>query len=213
VYARDLDGGSAPEAVQLLRDILAKQPDRSVVFVQVGFSTNLARLADAAPDLVRRKARLLSIMAGAFPTGKPEFNVRMDIPAARKLYAAWPTPVVFSGFEIGLSIQYPAASIERDYAYTDRHPIADAYRAYRKFPYDRPTWDLTSVLYAVRPGSGYFTLSNSGTVTVADDGRTVFTAGAGRHRYLIVDDRQRAKVLTSMIELASAPPRAAAGRN
>jgi inosine-uridine nucleoside N-ribohydrolase len=205
-YPRDLDGASAPEAVDLLRQVLEKQPDRSVVFVQVGFSTNLARLLETAPELVRRKARLLSIMAGAFPSGKPEFNVRVDIPAARTLYERWPTDVVFSGFEIGSSIKYPAASIERDFAYADHHPIADAYRAYQKMPYDRPTWDLTSVLYGVRPDAGYFSLSPSGTVTVAGDGRTVFTPGGGRHRYLTVDDQQRAKALAAMIELASRAP-------
>ena len=97
--------------------------------------------------------------------------------------------MAFSGFEIGLSIVYPARSIERDYACSDRHPIADAYRAYQKFPYDRPTWDLTSVLYAARPDGGYFSLSGMGTVQMADDGRTEFLPGAGRHRYLVADRR------------------------
>src|SRR5262249_9172720 len=36
----------APDAVDLLRSILAKQPDQSVVIIVVGFSTNLARLLD-----------------------------------------------------------------------------------------------------------------------------------------------------------------------
>ena len=30
-----------------------------------------------------RKVRLLSVMAGAFPIGKPEFNVKIDIGSAR----------------------------------------------------------------------------------------------------------------------------------
>jgi len=34
----------------LLREVLAGQPDRSVVIVQVGFSTNMARLLDSEPD-------------------------------------------------------------------------------------------------------------------------------------------------------------------
>src|SRR5262245_22923669 len=57
---------SAPGATAVLRKTLAAQPDRSVVVVQVGFSTNLARLLDSAADensplagaeLVRRKVR------------------------------------------------------------------------------------------------------------------------------------------------------------
>src|ERR1700690_2365069 len=81
---RILDGAEAPEAVSLLRRTLAKQADGSVVIVQVGFSTNLARLLDTKPDavspqdgseLVRRKVRLLAVMAGNFSDGKPEFNL------------------------------------------------------------------------------------------------------------------------------------------
>jgi hypothetical protein len=50
---------------------------------------------------------------------------------------------VASGFEIGLAIEYPATSIERDYAYVAHHPLAEAYALYNTMPYDRPTWDLT----------------------------------------------------------------------
>ena len=74
-YPHDLvDAATAPEAVQLLRRTLAGRPDRSVVIVQVGFSTNLARLLDSPADdvsplsgrdLVKAKVRLLSLMAGA----------------------------------------------------------------------------------------------------------------------------------------------------
>src|SRR5690349_16440183 len=44
VYPRRLASGSeAPEAVALLRRVLAAEKDGTVVIVQVGFSTNLAR--------------------------------------------------------------------------------------------------------------------------------------------------------------------------
>jgi inosine-uridine nucleoside N-ribohydrolase len=175
--------------------------------VQVGFSTNLARLLDAGRELVSRKVRLLSIMAGAFPTGKPEYNVHTDLPASTKVFNEWPTPVVASGFEIGLSIQYPAVSIENDFDYVEHHPIADAYRQYQKMPYDRPTWDLTAALYAVRPERGYFSLSPPGVISVDAKGVTHFTAKAGgKHRYLVVDDLQRARTLEALVQLASQPP-------
>src|SRR5215467_13780765 len=77
VYPRRLlSGADAPEAVGLLRGILAAEKDHAVTIVQVGFSTNLARLLDSAQDreLAARKVRLLAVMAGAFPEGKPEFN-------------------------------------------------------------------------------------------------------------------------------------------
>lgn len=218
VYARRIqDGKQAPEAVGLLRRVLAAQPDASVVVVQVGFSTNLARLLDTPPDavsplsgrdLVARKTTLLSIMAGAFPSGKREYNVHIDIPSARKLFADWPRPIVFSGYEVGNSMLFPATSIEKEFAYVPNHPVVDAYRAYKKMPYDRPTWDPTSALYAVRPDRGYFSLSQPGRVTVDDQGVTIFTPAAeGNHRYLTVNEVQKARTLEAMIVLASEPPR------
>jgi inosine-uridine nucleoside N-ribohydrolase len=206
VYPRRiLSGVDAMEAVHLLRAILAAEQDGSVVIVQVGFSTNLARLLEADRALVSRKVKLLSMMAGQFPTGKPEYNVRIDVPAFQKLIDEWPSPVVISGFEIGLNILYPAASIEKDFSYVEHHPIADAYRSYKDMPYDRPTWDLTAVLYAVRPG--LFSLSTNGRVRVTPEGVTTFEKkGSGKHRHLVASEGQRQKALAAMIELASQRP-------
>lgn len=210
-----------PDAVDLLRRTLAAQPDGSVVIAQVGLSTNLAALlrskADkecdlSGVDLVKRKVRLLSIMAGAFTPidGKPgyvEYNVKQDLPAALRLGADWPTPIVWSGFEIGLAVQYPARSIERDFGYVKHHPVAAGYRLYMKFPYDRPTWDLTAVLHAVHPDRGYFDLSPAGRVTVEKNGATRFDRGdGGRDRYLILRPEQKARVLEALVQLASQPP-------
>jgi len=99
-------------------------------------------------------------MAGNFAGGEPEYNVRIDVASAKAVFERWPTPMVVSGFEIGHELLYPAASIERDFVYAAAHPIAASYRAYAKMPYNRPTWDLTAVLEAVRPDAGYFTRSN-----------------------------------------------------
>ncbi|MCZ2147843.1 MAG: nucleoside hydrolase [Bryobacterales bacterium] len=209
LYPRRIqDGSQAPEAAGLIKSVLEKQPDHSVVIAQVGFSTNLARLLDlpGATDLVRRKVKLLSVMAGQFPSGKPEYNVHTDVESARKLFSSWPTAIVFSGFEIGLSIPYPARAIENDFRWVPNHPIVDAYRAYKPMPYDRPTWDLTAVLYALRPDSGYFSLSRPGTVNVGSEGRTTLQSSPnGLHRYLTVTPEQRAKTLEALIELSSQP--------
>jgi inosine-uridine nucleoside N-ribohydrolase len=209
-YPRKItDGSLAPDAVQLIRRTLEEQADSSVVIVQVGFSTNLARLLDTpgATDLLRRKVRLLSMMAGQFNSPRPEYNVKEDLAAAGKIIRTWPTPIVFSGWEIGDAIRFPASSIQNHFNYVKEHPIADAYRSYRRMPYDRPTWDLTSVLYAVRPGGGYFSLSESGRVSVNAKGSTLFEPSAtGTHRYLMIDDLQKTRTLEALIQLASQPP-------
>jgi purine nucleosidase len=213
---RIVDGTAAPDAVALLRQTLAGQPDGSVVIVQVGFSTNLARLLDAKPDaaspldgrtLVGRKVRLLSVMAGNFANGQSEFNLAQDVPSAVKLFHEWPSAIVVSGFEIGAAMPIPARRIEHDFAYVQDHPVADAYRSYMKMPYDRPTWDLTAVLYAVRPDEGYFSLSPPGIITVLPDGSSRFSISAGgNHRYLVLTEEQRTSTLEAMILLASQPP-------
>lgn len=213
-------GPGAPEAVGLLRRVLAAQPDDSVVIVQVGFSTNLARLLDSQPDaavpvpgreLVRRKVRLLSTMAGAFGPGmetRKEYNVIKDLPAATRLFAEWPTPVVASGWEIGAAIKQPAVSMREDYRYVPHHPVREAYHYYRGLDKDQPTYDLTSVLYAVRPERGYFDLSPRGRIVVEADGRTSFHADpAGPHRYLIASPEQVVQVREAQALLCSQPPK------
>ena len=209
VYPRRLaSGAEAVEAVALLRRLLASEKDGSVVIVQVGFSTNLARLLDTPADLelVGRKVRLLSVMAGNFAQPKPEFNVQMDTASARRLFDRWPGEIVASGFEIGDAMKFPAARIEKDFAWAADHPVVDAYRAYMKMPYDRQTWDLTAVLYALRPGGGYFDLSAPGRITADDAGRTTFRPEVGgKHRYLVLTEAQRARTLECMVGLASQP--------
>jgi inosine-uridine nucleoside N-ribohydrolase len=196
-----LSGAAAPDAAAVLRKALEEQSDRSVIIVQVGFSTNLARLPR---ELVGRKVKLLVMMAGDFAKPNPEFNIKMDIPSAQKLLRDWPTPIVTSGFEIGNSMLYPASSIIRDFPVN--HPVADAYRNYKTFPYDRPTWDITAALYAVRPNDGYFSLSEPGTIQVDKTGvTTLLPSPAGKHRYLLMTDAQRARALEAMILLSSQP--------
>ena len=220
-YPHDLRSGKqAPTAVAVLRQALASQNDGSVVIAQVGFSTNLADLLKSAGDevsplngveLVQKKVRLLSVMAGAFALikGKDhyEYNVIKDIAAAQSLAKNWPTTIVYSGFEIGLAATYPAASIDRDYEYVTHHPLKQAYYLYNPPPHNRPTWDLTSVLYGVYPEAGYFDVSPVGTVTVGEKGLTGFVAAEkGRHRYLIMSDLQRERVVEALVQLSSQPP-------
>jgi hypothetical protein len=86
------------------------------------------------------------------------------------------------------------------------HPVVDAYRNYMRMPYDRPSWDLTAALYAVRPEASYFTLSPNGTVRVDEKGNTLFTPSTeGKHRYMVLDETRKARTLEALILLASQP--------
>jgi inosine-uridine nucleoside N-ribohydrolase len=197
----------AEAAPALLRRLLSNAREK-VVIVQTGFSTNLAALLDL-PDgaaLAKEKVALVVAMAGNFEGGEPEYNVRIDVASAKAVFERWPTPIVFSGYEIGRDLLYPAASIEHDFAYARPHPIAESYRAYHQMPFDRPTWDLTAALEAVRPEHGYFGRSEPGTVLVESNGTTRFTAGHGDRRYLRLDPSRRAEILEVLALLASQPP-------
>jgi hypothetical protein len=115
--------------------------------------------------LIRQKVRLVSIMAGAFQwirndkgvlAPHPEYNVEQDLAAIQSMLKQCEVPIWWSGFEIGLALTYPHQSILHDYRYVEHHPLPESYIAYLPPPHDRPTWDLTSVLVAVRPDGGYF---------------------------------------------------------
>ena len=216
-YPHDLKSGAdSPEAVGLIKEILAGQPDGSVVIAQVGFFTNLARLLDDAEGkaLVAKKVKFLSIMAGAFQTVQwntrhLEYNVKLDIPAAQKLAKQWPTPIVWSGFEIGVAAAFPHVVIEQDLNYITHHPLKEAYYLYNPPPHDRPTWDPTAVLYAILPDRGYFDLSPPGNVIVEDDSATLFRPtkdGKGKHRFLVMSPEQTARVREAIVQLSVEPP-------
>jgi hypothetical protein len=224
-YPHDLRSGKdAPDAVTVLRKALAAEADGSVVIAQVGFSTNLANLLKSPADdisplngheLAMKKVKLLSVMAGAFApiNGKEhlEYNVVKDIKSAQILAAEWPTRIVYSGFEIGLAIPYPATSIERDYNYVPHHPLKAAYVLYEPPPHNRPTWDLTSVLYPVLPDRDFFGLSAAGTVSVDDRGVTTYSAtDNGLHRFLTLTNDQRIRVTEALVLLSSEPPHGSA---
>ena len=221
-YPHDLaKSDDAPDAVPLLRKTLAAQPDGSIVLVQVGFFNNFAALLDSKPDdvsalagrdLIKQKVRQLVMMAGAFQTiGDDnrycEYNVINDIPSAQKLAKEWPTPIVWSGFEIGNAAPFPVESIRRDFSYVKHHPLTEAYWLYEPPPHERPTWDLTAVLYAVWPDRGYFGVSEPGRVTVDADGFTRFeVGGSGRDRFLKVDAQQAIRLREAFAQLCSEPP-------
>jgi hypothetical protein len=204
---------SHPPALQVLRRALATAPDASVVIVQVGAFTNLADLLRSGPDdispldgraLAARKVRWLSLMAGHF--GNPdyaEFNVKIDAPSARLVAEQWPTPRVWSGFEIGIAVRLPAEVI------SDRLPpgniARESYQRYQPVPHERPCWDLTSAFFAVHPQTPLLTPGRAGRVTVAEKGQTAFAADpAGPDSVLFVTPEQAAALRAEFARIAVA---------
>lgn len=220
-FARTLPSPEGlPQAVTLYRKILAAQPDSSVTIVSVGFSTNLARLlltgadeysALSGRDLVARKVKLVSMMGGsATDSAYTEYNIMKDAAAARRFLAEWPGKIVMSPFEVGKQVLYPATAIEEGLTSgKGLNPVEEAYKSYLKMPYDRPSWDLTSVLYAVE-APAQLKVSGQQFVAVTDKGATLFTPDetAGRY-YLSLDSADVKAVTDRLVELTRFDPKSA----
>ncbi len=211
------DYSSLPSAVQLYRRLLSAQPDHSVVIISVGFSTNLAALLDSPADdisplsgreLLEKKVKCVSSMAGNFRKegeGRfAEYNVVRDVPSARKFFAECPVNIVVSPFELGDELHFPAAEVEKNFGYEGPNPVAEAYKAYLPMPFDRPIWDLTSVLYGIE-GNRFFRQSGLGKVEVDEQGLTTFCAHpTGRDIILSVDKVRHQEVIDRCVQLLKA---------
>jgi len=99
----------APDAVEVYRQILAEQPDQSVVIVTIGYLTNLSNLIRSGPDrycprpgteLVTKKVGHYVCMGSRYPADHdPRVwgNFKPDPPAVVHVAAEWPTPITFTG--------------------------------------------------------------------------------------------------------------------
>jgi hypothetical protein len=202
------------DATALIRNAFTAQNDENSLVVLAGPATNLVKVLDfpGNAELIKRKVKFLAVAAGSYPEGRADFNLKADIPAAKRLFAEWPTPIVAAGAEVGAALPFPGSSIEKDFAWSPDHPIADAYRAFHAMPYDAPAPAMAAMLYAIHP-DGYFKLSDPGTISVLEDGRNKFTPSPeGRHRYLVVYPAQKQKVIQTYVEMASAKPTVRAPR-
>ncbi|NQT88802.1 nucleoside hydrolase, partial [bacterium] len=143
-----------PEAAMVYRRALAARADKSVVIVSVGFLSNLRDLLLTQPDglsplggreLVARRVKAWVCMGGQFPQGREACNFRRDAAAAAYVIEHWPTPVVFSGGELGIRVQTGAGLTKLP----PGSPVRRAYALYNGLT-NRASWDQTAVLYAVR---------------------------------------------------------------
>jgi len=150
-FPHDLDQESAPSALEVYKNVLSKQPDKSVTIVSVGFIVNLYDILKEDPDLVARKVAELVIMGGP---GGGGFNLaRHNTGAATQyLLANWPTPIVFTGAGTGI---FTGEGLESTPV---ENPIREAYYQFFNSNFcGRHSWDQISVLYGVRGVSDYFT--------------------------------------------------------
>jgi inosine-uridine nucleoside N-ribohydrolase len=187
-----------PDATLLYRQILAKQPDKSVTIIAIGPLRSLHDLLQSKPDrfsrlngldLIGKKVSLLSCMGGWYhkvPNGSgPEWNFEQDAKAAKDVCDNWPTPIMFSDAALGYGIMTGRRVATETSEY---NPINLAFAIYPDvgFGQDRASWDQTSILYAVRGLRDYWKETKSGYNQIGDKGANVFTETQDHHhRYLL----------------------------
>ena len=198
---RTLDD-SIDEGYIALRKMLVKEKNGSVVLIATGPLTNIARLLKSSPDeistldgvaLVQKKVKSLHIMNGFYDREAAEWNTLQDLEASRIVFDLCPVQLIASGWEIGGAVHYPHESILGDFGNPEENPVCVAYVHYQPMPYDRETWDLTSVFDAIDPDRSVFQRSEPGHISVREDGATIFTPDpAGKHQYLKVPNPDKA---------------------
>lgn len=195
-YPHDLPANpkEIADVVQVYRKALTEAEDGSVVMISVGYLTNFASLLKSEGDsisklngreLVAKKVKAWVCMGGAFPNGH-EWNIKEDAPASIYAIEHWPTPIYFSGFEIGVKI-FTGEGTKN--CKIQPNPLTRSYELYTGGKH-RESWDQTAVLYAIRGLNGklddVWSLSPPGTMTTAADGKNGWTEDPqGTHRYLI----------------------------
>ena len=182
-------------ATEVYRKVLASQPDESVTIVTVGFISNLAELLKSNPDkysplsgmeLISKKVKNWVAMAGGFPQGR-EFNVFKHPEASYYVFQNWPTPILFSGFEIGNSIFTGRKLADSGYK---NSPVAWAYK-FNLDKYDknksskRQSWDQTAVLCAVRNPEQYFYVNGPGKFVILKDGSNRWNPDENKEHYFL----------------------------
>jgi len=180
VYARSAD---APDAVEVYRRVLESAADYSLVICSIGFFTNLAELLrdPELKALVAKKVKRLVSMAGCEKRGR-EFNVFCDYESAKTVLADWPTPIVFSPFELGNAIMTGSriARLEGD------HPLKDA------FIRERMSWDETAVWLAVRGCGDSYRTERGKMIPVPGTDETEFVVATdGPHEMTFVKKSPR----------------------
>ncbi|MDO4948941.1 MAG: nucleoside hydrolase, partial [Bacteroidales bacterium] len=193
------------ESPKLYRKILGEMPDHSVTISCIGFATNLGVLMDSKPDeyspldgmeLIRRKVKCLNIMGCCFAKVKQryseelldvEYNVSGNIPLAQKVYENWPGKMCVFPIEGGLCFPSNHNQVLSDYAWQPDNPMYLVYSRYDEWAtgdLGQYWWDVITMLHAIL-GEETFNCTESGTITIDDEGHSFFTPDADGNAHII----------------------------
>ena len=206
-----------PDTVSVMREILARAENNDVILVATGSLYSLRRLLESPPDmysslcgreLICSKIKKTVIMGGRFHQQWPdpvvlddgyvvdaEFNIACDISSAQKVCNEWPGELVFCSYEIGYSL-HTGARLQTEGL--EGNPVHVSYEVYgaKNNIIGRESWDLATMLYAVRPDAGYWKLHEYGRVEVDDHGVTVWMPDSSAHHTFLLENKTTDEIRT-----------------
>ncbi len=203
-------------SVDVMRKILASAEDNSVTFCVTGTYTNLYNLlrspADeysdlSGYDLVKQKVKWVIAMGCQYPEGR-EANIMNDVAASAYVNTNWPTPIVYSTWEIGNPVM--TASRETLDKMEVNNPIRAGYEEHYKnlgYGIPRNSWDPITAYFACGGFDTYYDLHRA-DVAIDGLGQNTFydNETTGARAYLTkkegVTDEQMAVVLDDIMVAA-----------
>lgn len=210
-----------PDTVSVYRRLLATQPDGSVTIVTVGRLKALYDLLVSKPDehsgldgeaLVKKKVVRWVCMGGRYPNTEKakeaNFCTFGGSEYTERTVTLWPLPVIFTGWEIGHEIA-TGPPLLKD---SDDNPVARAYRLYFDRPNgrlkDRPSWDQTAVLIAVRGADPWWDVVTTGHNHVNEDGVNEWRPESDKDHAYVVKREPPDAVAAAISALMCQPPKA-----
>lgn len=164
---------NAPNAVDLYRQLLASQPDQSVVIITVGPLTNLYHLMMSQGDkhtslngaaLIKKKVKHFIMAGGKLPYGT-SYNFRLSPDKSEYVINNWPTERWLVPNELGDNVLTGAELLK---TIPPESPVHMAYALYKKAHPGwqfRPSWDQMAVYIAARRNDPLFKINWMGSVS------------------------------------------------
>jgi hypothetical protein len=198
-------------AVDVYRKALAAADDGSVEIVSIGFMENLQDLlnskADAASplpgaDLVKQKIKQLVIMGGGFPHEDRDFKLGSFHlgPLSTNVVATWPTPIIFSGGDIGNGLKLGQGLQSAP----DDNPVKFIYGLFGDATHNalkdgRQGWDPSAVWLAIQGPGDFWNVVSGGTYKMNPAGGGTWTPDPnGTQAYITV--KRDPKLVTQEME-------------
>ena len=196
----------AEEAVQLYRELLSGNSNKSVIIVTIGHLSSLQRLLQSEPDrvsplkgnkLVKKKVIKWICMGGQFPEGKEANFYRPDPQSTNYCIENWKKEVIFCGWEAGNQVitggEWLKDQLEPD------HPVYCAYELYNNFK-GRQSWDQLAVLQLIKPTQHFFSFIRGYCVIHPDGSNNWINDKSGKHRYILISPSTEAITIGNYID-------------